>query len=224
MSNHHPERNDSQPGVFGHLPITAGLVALGLVLVFSVAYWQVPGMRDVIVFAAAAAAAAGTVVSTFYSSVAVRQTSRLHAEAAQVARLAAERAQKAEEVASDRAKVAASLRLIERFNDPMFSGTLTRWREQRGQILAASPADTSRRLEADLASRAVVQEILNRLEEIAIIVLSGVADEKTLRDSLEPIVHDVYNVCESWVEENRRQGDPLAWIKIDELHQKWLRR
>ena len=223
MNDHHSEGTDSQPGVFGHLPITAGLIALGFVVVFSVAYWQAPRIRDVIIFAAAAATAAGTVVSTYYSSAAIRETSRLHAHAAQVARVAADRAQRAEEAASNRAKVAASLRIIERFNDPMFSGTLTKWREQREQILAATAEETWRRLEADRASRAIVQEILNRLEEIAITVLSDVADEKTLRDSIKPFLDDVFLVCKPSMIDKNRLRDPLAWIQIEELHRKWLK-
>ena len=216
--------NNQEPGVFGRLPITAGPIALGLVVIFSVAYGLVPPrMRDVIIFAAAAATAAGTVVSSYYSSAAIQQVSRLHHQAAEVARLAADRAQRAEEAASNRAKVAVSLRIMERFNDPTFSRTLRKWREQRRKILADTPDETWRRLEADVAARATVQETLNRLEEIAIAVLSDAADEKTLLDAIKPILDDVFLACKPSIIDKNRQLHPLAWIQIEGLHRRWLR-
>lgn len=208
------------PGEFGRVPVTAGLLAAALALVLSLAYWLLPTLREVIVFVAAAATAAGTVVSTYYSSLAVRYTAKLNAETAREAGQAAQLAKDAQDAALTRAKKAVSLRIIERWNDPMFSRTLVKWREQRSLIEASSLEETKRRLANDYRSRAVVQEILNRIEEIAITVQSGEADEKLLKESIKPVLDDVFLICKHWIESNRLD-DPLAWTNIEEVHLRW---
>jgi len=123
-------------------------------------------------------------------------------------------------MAGNAARIAASLRIMERWNDPNFYPILKSWRVERQKIRDDSPAATRARLAGDVDSRAVVQAVLNRLEEMALAVLYGVVDEKVLREYSETNVLDTFSICSDWIK-HKQQDNPGAWIQLETLYLRW---
>ena len=160
-----------------NLSVPLGLAALAAVIISTAFFVFWKSQREVIVFAAAAAVGAGAVGGTYYASATLRQTAALQGEAAQAALQAATQASERERTATERERIAASLRIMERWNDPLFARTRRRWRIERAKIKSESLDQTIKRLDAEVDSRSVVQDMLNRLEELAIAVHNNAVDE-----------------------------------------------
>ncbi len=205
-----------------NLPLTIGAISIGAAIIFTLLFALWKPQRDVITFAAAAAVAAGTVASGYYASATVRQTAALQAETAQKTHETAQRDYERETLAGNSARIAASLRIMERWNNPDFHPILKTWRVERQKIRDDSPALTRERLAKDVDSRAVVQAILNRLEEMAIAVLNDVVDEDVLREYSETNVLDTFSICSDWIK-HKQKDNPGAWIQLEKLYERWRR-
>lgn len=155
-----------------------------------------------------------------YASATLRQTAALQSEAAQLALQTTAQSAERERTAAQRERIAASLQIMERFNDPLFARTRRRWRIERARIKSESLDQTIKRLDADVDSRSVVQDMLNRLEEMAIAVHNNAVDEKVLRDYAETLVLDTYGVLKGWIE-RRQMESRKGWVQLRKLDEKW---
>lgn len=212
-------RSAQQYGTWS-VTFTLGVIAVGAALLFTALFALWKGQRDVITFAAAATVAAATVASSYYASATIRQTAVLQAEAAENSYKAAAQDVEREILAVNAARISASLRIMERWNDPNFYPLLKHWRVERLKLRKDSPIATSERLDADADSRAVVQAVLNRLEEMALAVHNNVVDEKVLRDYSETTVLDTFSICSDWVK-HKQKDDPKAWVQLEKLYLRW---
>jgi len=203
-----------------NVPLTIGAISIGSAILFTVCFALWKNQRDTITFAAAAVVAAATVASGYYASATVRQTASLQSETAQKTYETANRDLARETMAGNAARIAASLRIMERWNDPNFYPILKSWRVERQKIRDDLPAATRARLASDVDSRAVVQAVLNRLEEMALAVLYGVVDEKVLREYSETNVLDTFSICSDWIK-HKQQDNPGAWIQLETLYLRW---
>lgn len=219
MSDPNSPQTESKVGVW-KIPITLGLLGLLAVVLTTVLFALWKSERDVIAFAAAAAVGAGAVGSTYYASATLRQTAALQSEAAHLALQAAVQTAERERTAAQRERIAASLRVMERMNDPLFARTRRRWRIERAKIKSESLEQTIRRLDADVDSRSAVQDMLNQLEAMALAVHNNVVDEKVLRDYSETLVLDVYGVMRGWIE-RRQMESRKGWVQLRKLDEKW---
>lgn len=109
---------------------------------------------------------------------------------------------------------------MERWNDPTFYPILKSWRVERQKIRDDSPAATRARLAGDVDSRAVVQAVLNRLEEMALAVLYDVVDEKVLREYSETNVLDTFSIYSDWIK-HKQQDNQGAWVQLEKLYHRW---
>lgn len=219
VSNPTLPRTPTRYGVW-NVPLTIGAISIGSAILFTVCFALWKNQRDTITFAAAAVVAAATVASGYYASATVRQTAGLQSETAQKTYETANRDLARETMAGNAARIAASLRIMERWNDPNFYPILKSWRVERQKIRDDSPAATRARLASDVDSRAVVQAVLNRLEEMALAVLYGVVDEKVLREYSETNVLDSFSICSDWIK-HKQQDNPGAWIQLEKLYHRW---
>ena len=203
-----------------NVTLTLGAIAVGSALLFTAlfAFWK--NQRDVITFAAAAVVAAATVASSYYASATIRQTAILQAEAAQNSFKAASQDLERENLASNAARIAASLRIMERWNDPHFFPILSSWRLQRLKIRDDSDEVTRDRLAHDVDSRAVVQAVLNRMEEMALAVMNNTVDEKVLKDYSGGNVVDTFIICRNWIK-HKQKDFPGAWVQLEKLFERW---
>jgi len=212
----------SPQGKFGEwtVSIKFGLLGLAAVVLATAMFALWKNQREVIAFAAAAAVGAGAVGSTYYASATLRQTAALQSEAASLALQAATQAAERERGAAGRQRIAASLRIMERLNDPLFARTRRRWRVERARIKSESLDQTIRRLDTDVESRSTVQDMLNMLEEMALAVHNDAVDEKVLRDYSETLVLDTYGVLRGWIE-RRQMETRKGWVQLKKLDEKW---
>jgi len=218
-SNSTPSSTPPRYGVW-NVPLTIGAISIGSAILFTVLFALLKEQRDVITFAAAAAVAAGTVASGYYASATVRQTASIQSETAQKTYETAQRDFERESMAGDAARIAASLRIMERWNDPHFYPILKSWRVERQKIRDDVPVVTRERLAQNVESRAVVQAVLNRLEEMALAVLYNVVDEKVLREYSETNVLDTFSICSDWIKHKQKEN-PGAWVQLEELYERW---
>jgi hypothetical protein len=202
------------------LPVTIGAIAVGSAIFFTIAFALLKQQRDVITFAAAAVVAASTVASGYYASATVRQTASLQFETAQTTYETAQRELERETTAGNAARIAASLRIMERWNDPNFNPILVSWRDERKKIRDDDHSVTRDRLAQSVESRAVVQAVLNRLEEMALAVLYKVVDEQVLKEYSETNVLDTFSICREWIKYKQREN-PEAWLQLETLYERW---
>lgn len=190
-----------------NFPVRASVLTGALVIALTVGYYFFSSsVKDTIVFFAAAIAAAGAVLAAFYAAKGLSLSAAMVATATG----AAER-----EVQFKKRQHA--LRFAERWNDPgMF--------HVRDVIrsLFELQHDAPEFLEQINAKKTNVFHFLNFLEELALAIEIGDADEPLSRDAFRGVVLNAWSKLQNWVNHERvTRHRPRIWCKLEELARRW---
>ncbi len=171
-----------------------------IVVLLSVLYWAATkSFAQTILFFTGAAAAAGAILTAFYSA------RSLGVNAAYLDR---EEARRKKDLALERAA---------RWNDP----ALYHVRDVVRELFDAD--HTSPQFSSSIeAKKTNVVHFLNFLEEIAIVIEKGDADEAILKDAFVGVVTTACSKLDHWIVQYRiKRGRPNLWIKLEKLGEKW---
>lgn len=194
------------PGEFVtlHFPITASVILFLLVILVTLIYALKPEWRGTMNFAGAALAVAAGALSAYYLGKGLAQTVR----------------QRNEQLHADR--VARAFELISRWNDPELANSKHEFRQiiESGQAHMADQLDES--LNNEPAKRAIVIEVLNFFEQIALAANCGYANDDTLRKYYRGSVSKYHSTLEAWIKKHRAiKNRPAMYIELEEMVKRW---
>jgi Domain of unknown function (DUF4760) len=181
-------------------PIKASVVVSIVVLLLSLLYWLATrSLPQTILFFTGAGAAAGAILAAFYSA---------RSLAINAAYLEREEKRRKKDLALERAA---------RWNDP----TMYHVRDVVRELFDSD--HTSEAFQRNLRDKKTnVIHFLNFLEEIAIVIEYGEADERILREAFEGVISTACSKLHSWISTHRiNRGRPRIWIKLEELGKRW---
>lgn len=188
-------------------PITASAIAAVVIIVLTICYYLASdSIKDTIVFIAASCAAAGAILAAFYSARGLELSTRGMVNAIG----ASER-----ETAVRRRHYA--MRFAERWND----AAMFHMRDIIRELFELVP-DSPEFAQLGRERKTNVIHCLNFLEEIALAIKSGDADEDILKDAFRGAVLEASTKLQNWIREQRvSRGRPRVWCELEELARKW---
>lgn len=119
-------------------------------------------------------------------------------------------------------KLEASARYVERWNNPSYLELKTKWRELNSSVENFTPEEIAAMLERDLEKRITVVEILNFFEEMAVAILTEMADEKLLKRTFCIAIRKAYQRYGHWIDVHRTNRNARAyWSETQTLYERW---
>jgi hypothetical protein len=195
------------------MTLTVGASLTIVVLAFAICYSLAPDpYKNALIFFAACCAAAGQLAAALYSARTLQFSADLQDEAAaQITR--------SEALILGR----AALAFVERWNHPAMMDMRIQWHailETRGKPNELKVhIEQSDRPEQIVAN---VKQLLNFLEELALSVTRGYADEEIAKQLFQGIVQAVWHCMESWIKEQRATHSRREmWVHLENLYSRW---
>jgi hypothetical protein len=186
-------------------PITASLILAVLVLGATILYWVLNcDHREVEKFGIEGLTLAAGLLSAYYIGKGLRDT-------------VAQRDQEMQQ-----RKIASSLRIIERWNQPDFA----KMKQQFRDLIESGKAHDANYVENELTTksetRTVVVEVLNFFEEAALVANIDYADDATLKAYFLGALTDYFTTLEPWIKQHRAsKSRPNMWCEMENMLSRW---
>jgi hypothetical protein len=184
-------------------PIKASVALALLVIAASIVFWEVPAWRDTLIFVGAGFAMAATVLSAYYIGkgldVSIEQRN----------------------AAATADRIARGFRFLERWNDPSNGEARAHWR-QIVEELRGQNVDKIEEMLSEKAKKAVVVDVFNFFEEMALAANDGLADDATLMGLFHTLMNEYHGIFEGWIKRHRAvKNRPRACIEFDKMLERW---
>jgi hypothetical protein len=115
---------------------------------------------------------------------------------------------------------------IQRWNGAPFHDR-QEWRSLQEKVKGKQPHEISSMLEAEYKDRAIVVDVFNFFEEMALAANEGLADEETLVKFYRDMVERYYAQFGDWVNKMRTDGNrprPRVYIEFEGIVRRWQQR
>ena len=186
-------------------PVKLSFVLSGLVVIAGVIFWCRPTWRDELTFFGTAFAMAAGVLAAYYIGRTLQITVVQREESLTAAR------------------IEKAFSYIHRWNAAPFHDR-QQWRSLLDKIHGMSPVEIAQLFQNDRADRAVVVDVLNFFEEVALAVNEGLADEDTLLKFFKDMLEGYYHQAAEWINRLRADGTrprPKVYLQFEILIKRW---
>ena len=184
-------------------PIKASFLLALLVTLAGVIFWKFPQFRDILIFVGSALVMAATVLSAYYIGKGLDVTIEQRNASAKAER------------------VARAFRFMERWNDPLRGQARAQWREIIEELRGQN-VDKVGELLTDGKKKAVVVDMLNFLEEMALASNEGLVDDTTLMGLFHTLMNEYHGILEEWIKRHRAvKNRPKACVEFDVMLRRW---
>lgn len=186
-------------------PVGISAVLFALVCLGGVIFWFYPHLRDELTFFGAAFGMSAGVVAAYYIGKTLEITV----------------SQRNEGLTSD--KVNKAFSFIQRWNGAPFQDRQG-WRELQERVKGKQPSEIASIIEGEYKERAIVVDVFNFFEEMALAMNEGLADEATLRRFFRDMVERYYTQFGDWVNKMRTDGNrprPRVYIEFEAVVKRW---
>ena len=186
-------------------PVELSTILAGLVLISGAIFWYCPKWRDELTFFGTGFAMAAGVLAAYYIGRTLQITVVQREESLKAVR------------------IEKAFSYIQRWNAAPFLER-QQWRVVLDKIHGMTPAQVADLFNKDRADRAVVVDVLNFFEEVALAVNEGLADEETLLKFFRDMLEGYYHQSAEWI--NRLRTDdtrprPKVYIEFETLIKRW---
>lgn len=200
-----------QPGTVVKTTVTISILAV-IVIVgtpLMLLFILKPEWRPVIIFVASVLAGSGTIASAFYAVETVRIASRnILITSDNINRGIRDR------------RISESFRFMERWNSPSLSEIKSKGNALIKEMRDKTDDQKRKMLEEDLGKRAIMVDIFNFFEEMAIAIKNQIVDERILKDFFRGLISIYFNTAEPWAK-SHRTIQPRALIEVELLSNRW---